>query len=536
MRVPLIVLAVTGLLVTVDSHGSMYEPPARNSQGFGLLSPTCAGGACQWYSQGSTIGCEVASGGFDHKTCDCEECAEPTLKWGQDDDLLQYHTDGHDPPVDTTYFPWRFPGSSPVLDSCGVTAGGMPPLGQKDPPPGVPAGAKGSDETMAPKLLETTVWIQGTTVEVAWGIAANHGGGYQYRLCPVGQTLDEECFHKIPLEFVGDVQWLQFGQGMDVSSRMEIPAMRVGGDKVVPAGSTWTKAPIPGCMINGAREKKDCLGPTFPPPLATQTFHYSKPSNLYGIFGYGGGHCMGNQSKNENVGCTDQEYAESVFDFGIVDKVKVPDVPPGDYVISFRWDCEQTKQIWSSCGDITIKAPRDGVKGTKPFSPQKGCSACCVPHGMCTRCRDCQDDKTGDCEYCWTPMTWWGPIRSWSPRSHHVQCLGHEADDGGAGSYTPGDAIGLWSPGCTKCWAEEGGCDMHVRDVEDGSSDEVEADEEADQCMESAMDLYDTCDECSQLSKTMCSDMGLRGEEKKDCKRNLKEQKKMCKKAGFAIV
>jgi len=339
----------------------------------------------------------------------------------------------------------------------------MPPLGQLDPPPGVPAGAKGSDENYAPKLLEQTVWIAGSTVEVAFGIAANHGGGYQYRLCKTGSTLNEDCFHQTPLEFVGDKQWLQFGDGYDPSNREEIDAIRVGGDKVVPAGSTWTKIPIPGCMINGAREKKDCLGPTFPPPLATQLYHYSSPSNLYGIFGYGGGHCMGNQSKNPNVKCTDEEYKECVFDFGIVDLVKVPEnLEPGHYVISFRWDCEQTKQIWSSCGDIEV---RKSGQGTKAFAEQRGCTSCCGD-GMCADCKDCRDDKTGDCAKCWEPREWWGEIRSWSPRSSHIQCLGYEAADGGAGSYSVGDAISNWSPGCSKCWdSADGGCSMHEREL-----------------------------------------------------------------------
>ena len=29
-----------------------------------------------------------------------------------------------------------------------------------------------------------TVWKSGTEVNVSWAITANHGGGYQYRLCP----------------------------------------------------------------------------------------------------------------------------------------------------------------------------------------------------------------------------------------------------------------------------------------------------------------------------------------------------------------
>ena len=32
------------------------------------------------------------------------------------------------------------------------------------------------------------------------------------------------------------------------------------------------------------------------------------------------------------------------------------DIPAGDYVVGFRWDCEESAQIWSSCSDITITA------------------------------------------------------------------------------------------------------------------------------------------------------------------------------------
>jgi hypothetical protein len=26
----------------------------------------------------------------------------------------------------------------------------------------------------------------------------------------------------------------------------------------------------------------------------------------------------------------------------------------GSFVLSFRWDCEQTPQVWSSCADIEV--------------------------------------------------------------------------------------------------------------------------------------------------------------------------------------
>ena len=39
----------------------------------------------------------------------------------------------------------------------------------------------------------------------------------------------------------------------------------------------------------------------------------------------------------------------------IIDEIEVPRVPPGDYVVRWRWDAEQSPQIWSGCGDIIIE-------------------------------------------------------------------------------------------------------------------------------------------------------------------------------------
>ena len=36
------------------------------------------------------------------------------------------------------------------------------------------------------------------------------------------------------------------------------------------------------------------------------------------------------------------------------DYLRVPDVPAGDYLLSFRWDCEFSAQIWQACSDVTI--------------------------------------------------------------------------------------------------------------------------------------------------------------------------------------
>jgi len=41
--------------------------------------------------------------------------------------------------------------------------------------------------------------------------------------------------------------------------------------------------------------------------------------------------------------------------WAIKDLVKVPEsLEPGRYVLSFRWDCQQSPQVWNSCANIDI--------------------------------------------------------------------------------------------------------------------------------------------------------------------------------------
>ena len=30
------------------------------------------------------------------------------------------------------------------------------------------------------------------------------------------------------------------------------------------------------------------------------------------------------------------------------------DLPAGEWVLGWRWDCEQSTQVWASCSDMTI--------------------------------------------------------------------------------------------------------------------------------------------------------------------------------------
>jgi hypothetical protein len=63
-----------------------------------------------------------------------------------------------------------------------------------------------------PVTATGTVWKAGGTGLTGWFIRANHGGGYQFRLCPRSEPLTEECFQKTPLQFVGP-QFLRWSDG-----------------------------------------------------------------------------------------------------------------------------------------------------------------------------------------------------------------------------------------------------------------------------------------------------------------------------------
>lgn len=418
------------------------------------------------------IGCDKNSGGDDVSPEQCPNPAKPTIPLGHP----KYGTVFFDPiiyciehPIDCAgmwlkgFFrnlgernPWRFPGSAPVYNPCGLNGGGPFPG-----PHGTGGRAffgftQGWKGTEVSPLLKETTWIAGSTVEVAWGITANHGGGYQYRLCRlkersinITEQLSEECFQQTPLEFVGDKQWIQWGLGMDVKNRTEIPAVRIT-EGVLPKGSTWTRNPIPACndvpRMGGHNHK--CSGPMFEPPIP-------------GLYGFGPGSCASGEAP-----CTLKQMAdrEEEFTFGIVDLVKIPEIPPGDYILSFRWDVEQLPQVWTNCADVKIGS-KDIDKPTKAFSPWSGCEACCSETlGPCANCTKCLNDKEGDCAYCWNPLAGFqfGAIPQY-------QCLGHESPEGGPGVWRPGmpfDGV-KWSPGCSKCWKTTGSCKSSDRASDD---------------------------------------------------------------------
>ena len=69
-----------------------------------------------------------------------------------------------------------------------------------------------------PAAAAPASWLAGSVVEVGWAIAANHGGGYQWRLCKLGEGgdasgVDEACFQRTPLQMTGQSALRWGGRG-----------------------------------------------------------------------------------------------------------------------------------------------------------------------------------------------------------------------------------------------------------------------------------------------------------------------------------
>jgi len=203
-------------------------------------------------------------------------------------------------------FPWNAPGTAPVFGSCGTLGGHCGDHHDGHGDFGDCCGnhcdsfangknAQDYDWHNAP----VTEWARGSTQEVAWYLSANHAGGYSYRLCKMhGTGLTEECFQENQLDFVGDTQMVQYGKDRTSGHRTEIKALQTT-EGTYPKGSMWRANPMRPHMEEG------------------------------GSSDYGHGH--------------------------IYDEVKVPeDLDAGAYVLSFRWDCKCSPQVWTSCADIEI--------------------------------------------------------------------------------------------------------------------------------------------------------------------------------------
>jgi hypothetical protein len=218
-------------------------------------------------------------------------------------------------------------------------------------------------------------WVTGSQERVAWGMRFNHGGGYQYRLCPLEKMpCTEREFQELPLDFVRDAHGILWNNG----SFYPIKGMFVDDSvaPVVPKGSTWARNPIPrihtdniGMAFVGKCQGGGGSAPPTPPgsPACSQPgapwcnfkedcqqFPSPCPELDKGWY-------MGNEThmptgefypdSNQHEG-----WCSGDWTLGMVsDKIVIPEtIKPGRYVLSWRWDAEETAQVWQNCADVNI--------------------------------------------------------------------------------------------------------------------------------------------------------------------------------------
>ncbi len=364
----LVFTCLTGFVWSVTGHGALVNPLPRNAidrllpwdqrtppepcicanATAGSAGPDQPKGcdvaqACYWYSQGCSIGCPTCDSVNGRQQVDlCGLGKEATIN---EPNLRTVNRNAKAGSIYDIYKhnPWRAPGSAPVVDPCGL-AGGTP-WGQWVPEWGnyvntsfAKHGDHGSIDL--PEFPSGVVWKAGAQAEVIWQIIANHGGGYQYRLCPAEEKLTEDCFQRQPLDFVQGRHWLQWNNG----SRLYIKGAYVK-EGTLPQGSTWAMNPVPPrCLGGGCSPDNECTPcPGTPGSDCTSCDNTPDPSFSPPCFeGDYPGICSGNQpSKWGSV--------------AVGDTVMIPqDMKPGKYVLGWRLDCEATAQVWSNCADIEI--------------------------------------------------------------------------------------------------------------------------------------------------------------------------------------
>jgi len=197
-----------------------------------------------------------------------------------------------------------------------------------------------------------TYWKAGGTAQVGWGLSAQHGGGYSYRLCPKSQfgsdpQAIERCFQSNHLTFTNSSSTIHF----DDNSHADIT---ISGKIYTPEdGRQWKLNPIPGCACDNGLScgsKSDSLrGSSCTYPEASTYTHKgsSTPACPTGTM-FEPGFTQFTQGY-----LTQFAGQKGGNTFSVMDEVNVPN-EPGEYVLGWRWDCEETDQVWNSCADIII--------------------------------------------------------------------------------------------------------------------------------------------------------------------------------------
>ena len=391
-------LLASTLTGVVSGHGAIVSPLSRNAidSYVGVNTQRCAnitGAACHngqaafWYSQGCFIGCPTCDNESGRRQVDlCGLGKKQTLTdpkyWsvgrdaipGSSNDVYKHN-------------PWRAPGSAPIMDACGLAGGTYKRT----------SGAEAGDYTKTIYAQHGDVGTQvlkplpgytpptyklGGTAEVTWQIRNNHGGGYSYRLCPLPKgnftDLTEACFQEHPLDFVAGEQAIIKPNGEPMVKLTEAQTTFVT-EGTQPAGSMWSMIPMPPtllgpCCLKGTNDNAStpnaCLAGEGGVGNCGAKNPLSGATNCMPCPGTPGSDCSrcdqvttiaADRYKRPGVpqfpepceGCSGVDWNG----YAVRDVIKIPaDLPAGKYILGFRYDCEATAQVWSSCSDVTLVA------------------------------------------------------------------------------------------------------------------------------------------------------------------------------------
>lgn len=376
------------LMSLADAHGSLIMPPSRNSIDAelpawahgghpmtGLIEPyNCgctngtsecdSGQSCFWFSQGTSIGCMNATGNgtripnLDHCPDERSVGFNPLTMEGAL--LPRYRTvnlNSTPGALDDIwkYNPWRAPGTAPVADSCGMAGGNTVEVfnaGAYNATSNARQGDLGS-QVLMPRP-SGTVWKRGDVARTRWQLTASHAGGYQYRLCPLGEALTEECFAKTPVPLAKPYKHLVVMPGTAADYEIDAVVVEEGG------GVGWTLHPM------GAADSHPC---DWNPAATGLHCEYVNCPRCGAPWYSADGACPCACGAPDKGGISgghfpelpqDLPYGNSIPNLAksntIEDRLLVPhDLVPGDWVLQWRWDCEGTSQVWTTCSDLSIE-------------------------------------------------------------------------------------------------------------------------------------------------------------------------------------
>jgi len=337
--------------------------PASSSRACNNGTSECnSGQSCFWFSQGCSIGCSNCTGNgtrmpnLDH--CPHERTVAPDkIEGALNPRYRTVNLNSTPGAIDDIwkYNPWRAPGKAPVADSCGMAGGNTFEVFNAGAYTATPNAKQGDLGTKVLKPRPSgTVWKRGSAVKARWELTAAHAGGYQYRLCPSSEPLTEACFEKTPLALAKPYKHTVIMK--DPSQDYEIDAVVVeeGG------GLGWVVHPM------GAADAHPC---DWNPAAGGQHCDYTSCPRCGAPWYAADGACPCACGKPDKGGISgghfpelpqDVPYGNSIQNLAksntIEDTLEVPThIKPGEYVVQWRWDCEGTSQVWTTCSDITIE-------------------------------------------------------------------------------------------------------------------------------------------------------------------------------------